>query len=264
MKNYLGRHADLYDLFHSSKAYKDEAAFVHRCLVRNSTSTPGRLLELACGTGTHACELARLGYKVLALDNSPDMLRVARIKAADSRPSVEFQEQDMRSLAVGEDEFDAAVCLFDSIGYVQTDEGLEEVLRGVWRSLKADGLFLFEAWHAPAMLGGYDRLRVRRFPLGGGQVLRIAETELQREQSLARVRYSIYDLRGDGTYDQFEETHTNRFFTVPELRAWASRTGFDALKSYGGFSEEREVDPEAWHVVSLWRKVTPYRIVPRS
>ena len=48
---------------------------------------PGaRLLDLGCGTGIDAVELARRGYPVLATDWSPQMVERTRERAAERRP----------------------------------------------------------------------------------------------------------------------------------------------------------------------------------
>ena len=48
MISYLGRHAELYDIFYADKPYALEAAFVHQCLQSYSQEPVHRLLELAC------------------------------------------------------------------------------------------------------------------------------------------------------------------------------------------------------------------------
>lgn len=81
MNFYQGQHAKLYDLFYSDKSYRTEAHFIHECLLTLSHKPTNRLLELACGTGSHAIQFAKLGYQVTATDCSPSMLSEARKKA---------------------------------------------------------------------------------------------------------------------------------------------------------------------------------------
>jgi len=83
MSSYVGRHAELYDIFYADKPYGKEAAFVHQCLQHYSLGTTHRVLELACGTGSHALALEQKGYKILATDYSTDMLACARRKGAN-------------------------------------------------------------------------------------------------------------------------------------------------------------------------------------
>lgn len=251
---YAGRHAEFYDLFYLNKPYASEALFVHQRLARNAVPPGSRVLELACGTGNHALHLAELGYGMTATDYSADMLAVARAKAAERRLPVDFYELDMRAVPLPDQPYDAVVCLFDSIGYVQTDQALNEVFSGVRKSLRTGGIFLFEFWHAPAMVNQFDPLRVRRFSVPAATILRIAETTLMREHSLARVDYNIYELRADLTYDHITESQTNRFFTVSEMMRWADQHKFEPVSFHCGFQADTPVTDDSWHVVAVWRK----------
>ena len=252
MTSYSGRHAELYDLFYADKPYEAEAAFVAQCLSEFSVGPTTRLLEIACGTGTHALQLEQRGYKIVATDYSADMLARARQKAANSQ--VEFQLQDMTQLEVGGAPFDAAYCLFDAIGYVGTNEALEKVFRSVHKHLRSDGLFIFEFWHAAAMLRHYDPVRVRRWERDDARILRISETSLDYAKQLSSVCYSICELKNDGTYSSLTETQTNRYFLVQEMAAWLTVTGFTPLKWFAGFTSSETISDETWHIVAVARR----------
>ncbi len=254
MSSYVGRHAELYDLFYAAKPYSDEAAFVHQCLKQYGIGNSRRLLELACGTGSHALELEKLGYNIVATDYSEDMLAVARQKATKESSKLDFRWQDMRVLDLPDLPFDAIVCLFDAIGYVVTNDALNQVLRGARRHLRPEGLFIFEFWHASAMLRHYEPLRVRRWETPQGEVLRISETTLDYVNQLARVTYSVYELHNDGTYSRFNETQVNRYFLVREMAGWLMANGLTPLKWFAGFSENEEITDETWHVVAVARR----------
>jgi len=254
MSAYTGRHAELYDIFYANKPYREEAAFVHSCLQRYSVIDTRRLLELACGTGEHALELEKFGYEIVATDYSQDMLACAKRKAAQISSKIDFRWQDMRNLNLSDEPFDAVICLFDSIGYVATNDALTRVLRGVYRHLRAGGLFVFEFWHAGAMLCSYEPVRVRRWPTPAGELLRIAETSLQCAQQLATVTYSVYELCNDGTYSSFRETQVNRYFLVQEMAGWLSCCNLIPLKWFAGFADDENVTEQTWHVVALARR----------
>ena len=68
-----------------------EADFVERELGNDRSK---RILDIACGTGRHAIELAKRGYQVTGFDLSEGQLRLAREKAAAAGVSVEFQRRD--------------------------------------------------------------------------------------------------------------------------------------------------------------------------
>lgn len=254
MSLYIDRHASLYDIFYRDKPYAEEAAFVHQCLQEYSIGTTHRILEIACGTGTHALLLEKFGYDIVATDYSADMIACARRKADDTGSSIRFYQQDMRSLDISERPFDAAICLFDSIGFVQTNEAIMEVLRGVHRHLHPNGLFMFEFWHASAMLHAYDPLRVRHWSTPKGELLRISETELEYAKQLAKVTYTIYELHDNGTYISMTETQINRYFLVQEMAGWLSSCGFTPLKWFAGFAPDEGITEQTWHIVAVARK----------
>ena len=254
MTSYAGWHAELYDLFYADKPYEKEAAFVDAFLREYATTAPRRLLELACGTGRHARAFEQLGYDVLATDASPEMLAVAERKAKSAGSRIAFRRTDMRTLDLVCEPFDAAVCLFDSLGYVITNEAVQQTLSGIGRRLRPGGLFAFEFWHSSAMLRGFDPVRVRRFTTSSGEVLRISETSLNVAAQTADVTYTIYDLHRDCTYRRLVETQTNRFFSAPEMATLLGQAGFEPLRWFAGFQIDGQINADVWHIVALARK----------
>lgn len=82
-------------LYYDYFAGKDDLPFFRRLLLRLG----GPVLDLGCGTGTLALNLARAGLDVVGVDNSPYMLDIAREKHGQACPSVKervkFVEGDM-------------------------------------------------------------------------------------------------------------------------------------------------------------------------
>jgi SAM-dependent methyltransferase len=256
MTSYEGRHAELYDLFYEGKDYEAEARFAHDRLDQFAQGSSRRVVDLACGTGRHALALERLGHEVVGVDHSPSMIEVARRRAASARAAVRFQLGDLAHLDVSGAPFDAATCLFDSIGYVGSNEGLLRTFAGIHATVRPGGLFVFEFWHGAAMLREFDPVRVRRWEMPSGEVIRISETELDCERQLAHVRYRVHEHRRDGTFASFEETQTNRYFLVQEMALWLESADFHPLAWMDGFSREGRVTEKTWHVVAVARRGT--------
>jgi SAM-dependent methyltransferase len=250
MSVYEGEYAGLYDLFYADKPYDAEVEFTDRLLRDHASGPSRRLLEVACGTGQHAVRFAKRGWEVVGVDLSEDMLRRAR-----SRPGsdgIDFRQQDMRQLDVPFKGFDACTCLFDSLGYAVTNDAIHETLSRVRRHLRPEGLFVAEFWHAPPMLRDYEPTRAREWETPDAVVLRISRTTLDVVAQLARVKYSVYQLRRDGTYGSWTEEHENRYFFIPEMDLLLRMSGFEPLKWMAGFGDA-EVDESTWHVVVLAR-----------
>lgn len=235
---FQGLHARYYDLIYADKPYAAEARFVDDLL----GGGPGRLLDVACGSGRHARELAQLGWEVTGVDYSPDLLERAR------SAGIEVHEQDMRALDVPGAPFDAVTCLFDSIGYPQDNEGVVAALEGMRRH---GGRVAVEFLHAPALLGHADPVRVRRFELpDGGELLRVSETEIDATAMTMHVSYDVVELRADGGYARERERQSNRFFAVGEMRALMELAGLRVERFVPAY-EQGEIGPETFHVIAL-------------
>jgi len=254
MSSYDGRHAELYDLFYGAKDYASEAGFVHDCLDRFAKGPSRRVVDLACGTGRHALALERLGHEVVGVDHSPSMIEVARRSAASAGAAARFQLGDLSHLEVPGAPFDAATCLFDSIGYVASNEALVRTFAGIHAAVRSGGLLVLEFWHGAAMLRDFEPVRVRRWETPSGEILRISETELDCERQLAHVRYRVHEHRHDGTFASFEETQTNRYFLVQEMAHWLVSSDFQPLAWMDGFTSGSRITERTWHVVAVARR----------
>lgn len=127
-------------------------------LIRELGLTPGMsILDIGCGTGRHAVELARRGFKVTGVDISAGMLAQARAKAAAAGVVVTWVQEDATRFSAG-DAFDAAICLCEgAFGLLGAgDDALAQpaaILRNVAGAMKRGARCLFTA------LNGYRMAR---------------------------------------------------------------------------------------------------------
>jgi SAM-dependent methyltransferase len=102
----------------------------------------GALLDLGCGTGRHAIELARRGYEMVGFDLSLAMLARAGDEAQERSAKLNFVQGDMRDMTF-EEQFDGIYCWNTSFGYFEEDKNAQVVER-IRRALKLGGLFLLD------------------------------------------------------------------------------------------------------------------------
>lgn len=107
------------------------------------------ILDFACGTGAQSIGLARAGYKVTACDLNPKMLELAARKA--KKLKIKFNVGDMRDSNYGH--FDAAICIFNAIGHLQTDD-CRIFFANAHKQLNPGGLFVVDILNFTAMQAG--------------------------------------------------------------------------------------------------------------
>jgi len=118
--------------------------------------SPGAsVLDVGCGTGRHAIELARRGYRVSGVDISAGMLEQAKKEAEAAGVEVQWRQEDVTSFAVNEP-FDAAICLcegaFGLLGHGDDPVGQPlAILRRVEAALKPSAKCLFTVLNGFAM-----------------------------------------------------------------------------------------------------------------
>jgi SAM-dependent methyltransferase len=254
MNSYYQKYASLYDIFYSDKPYKEEAKFIDDCFRQYGVPPINRVLELACGTGSHAMELEAIGYNITASDSSEEMIKFAKQKANLLKSKVNFCIQDMRSINSQGQPFDAIICLFDSIGYITSNKDLNKTFTGISEHLRIGGLFIFEFWHAAAMLKYYEPVRMRLRKTNVGHVLRISETDLDYLNQTASIHYTFYEFLNNGSFNCCDETHISRFFLIQEISNFLFMNGLVPLRFFNGFSFNEEIFGDTWHIVGLAEK----------
>jgi SAM-dependent methyltransferase len=228
-------YADYYDLFYREKDYAGEAGYVHR-LIQEHAPGATTLLDLGCGTGSHAEHLAGLGYQVCGVDCSETMLRQARNRLSQAgeaqRVRLSFLPGDTRTLRTGR-RYDAVISLFHVMSYQSTDEDLRDSFETARIHLKPRGVFLFDCWYGPAVIKDPPVHRIRHFSDGEHIVRRIADPVMDLQKKIVDVRYHIIARDKAGKIlHEVRETHRMRYLFQPEISDLAQRLGFKLIASH--------------------------------
>lgn len=116
-----------------------EVDFIERSL---GVARGGVVLDLACGSGEHAVELASRGYAVVGYDLSITMLAQAQEIAQERGQKLNFLQGDMREMAF-EDTFDGVYCWSSAFGYFEEEKNIN-VAQRIFRALRPGGTFLLD------------------------------------------------------------------------------------------------------------------------
>jgi len=126
------RIAGRYDLLNSLMTAGLHHSWRTRAVDRADVKPGDAILDVCCGTGDLAFELARRvapGGHVVGCDFSEQMLDLAREKAADRGVPVRFEWADALQLPYDDNRFDAVTVGFGVRNFADRDRGLREMAR---------------------------------------------------------------------------------------------------------------------------------------
>lgn len=216
--------AELYDTLYRWKDYAAEALTLRELIEANARRPVQTLLDVACGTGAHLAHLAQ-DYQCIGLDLSPGLLEAARAKL----PGVTFVQGDMRDFSLGQS-FDAVVCLFSAIGYVETVDGLRQAVAAMARHVAPGGLLLLEPWFSPdEARDGYMTVLTVEDP--DRKLVRTCVSKIRNGVTELDFHYLV--LTPAGT-EHFSELHRLGLFTNAEYHAAFTDAGLDVTRDLHG------------------------------
>lgn len=216
-----------------------EAAFIETELKLE----PGaRVCDLACGTGRHAVEMARRGFRVTGFDFNARYLENAARAAREAGVEVTWAQGDMRELG-HERQFDAVYSYFTSFGYY-SDEENDQVMGNIARSIVPGGRFLIDVLNRDyVLLHPSQRTWVQR---DDGALL-MEENTLDIVTSRAKSRQILI---APGAGSQVTKEYDLRTYTCAELSALMRRHGLEPRRVLGG-PDGSEYSPDSRRLVLI-------------
>lgn len=225
--NKFGRYYDLiYDSFYD---YEKECDNLEDLFSKFLKEHPENILDVGCGTGSHAMELARRDYHVTGIDISSVMIKEAKKKAKEANLDCKFLVMDMRELDI-DFEFDSAICMFGSFDYLTTKRDLGKFLRRLGKILSEDSIFVFEFWNFNAAQPEFKTwLKVKDENMN---LIRLAESKLNKRTRINTLNMEFFIFGEDEKVDSFSEVHKLRCYTASEIKSLLSDYGFKIIATY--------------------------------
>jgi SAM-dependent methyltransferase len=185
-----------------------------------------KILDLCCGYGRHAIELAERGFRVTGYDLSDLFLRKAKETSKALGVKVQFKKGDMRRLPF-EGHFDAVVNMFTSFGYFDKESDDLKALKGVCKALKSKGLFLLDLKNREQLIRGFQRRRwhpEKDFIMLEDNFFDLFTSRWESTRTL---------LFGDGKKKEY--SFSLRLYSFAEILNLLKRAGFLLESVYGDF-----------------------------
>jgi len=217
-----------YDYLMSHVNYKEWAKFIDKLLKKEKLEN-SKVLDISCGTGTLPIILYKNGYNVSGCDLSHKMISKAAAKVTENGYRIDFFRCDMKNLAIKK-KFNALICLYDSINYILTTDDFIATLHQIYQLLSDDGIFIFDICteynSIEHFLDFYDS----------------GETELyyyHRHSFFTKetmLQTNVFRILSKQKNRIFLENHTQRIYTVDEIESMVSKTKFNIIGKYSGYT----------------------------
>jgi SAM-dependent methyltransferase len=249
-------YSEYYDLLYNDKNYGAEVDYVSS-LIQLYAKNANTILELGCGTGLHACILAKLGYNIHGIDRSISMLD----KALERRKYLENDIAEKTSFEAGDictyqsqKKFDIVVSLFHVMSYMETNDHLAQAMETAKAHLNPEGLFIFDCWHGPAVLKDRPVSRTKFFENTDIYVKRVSIPEMSPERNIVDVHFDIL-MRNKNSNEEIhlQEAHKMRYLFPDEITTLLKTADFSLLHSEEWLTKN-SLSENTWNACYICKK----------
>ncbi len=253
--------AYVYDELMDNVPYDAWAEYLTGLLKENGVSE-GIVCELGCGTGQMTRRLAAVGYDMIGIDLSEEMLDVAReqeygmgYEATEeafeeeteelpdefSEPSILYLQQDMRSFELY-GTVSAVVSICDSMNYMTSEEDLLQVFRLVNNYLERDGVFIFDmnTEYKYKELMGDSTIAENREDVSFIWENFYDEVQKLNEYSLTIFAKAEQEEEDEGAplYEKYEEVHLQKAYSLEDVKRLLTEAGLQFVAAYDVLTKE--------------------------
>lgn len=246
--------AQVYDMFMDNVPYKAWSEYVIS-LLKEDKIEDGLVLDLGCGTGKMTRLLAAAGYDMIGIDNSEDMLEVAREcqyaqddegegtgdAADEERADRESQTSSILYLLQDMREFElygtvrAVISICDSVNYILEEDDLLQVFKLVNNYLDPKGIFVFDMntrYKYSELLGETTITENRE------EGSFIWENYFDEEEDINQYDLTLFIREEDDLYRKYEETHYQRVYDLETVKNLLKEAGMEFVAAYDAFTRE--------------------------
>lgn len=194
-----------------------------------------RVLDLCCGQGRHALELARRGFsQVSGVDRSRFLIRLARRRAKRSGLNVLFREGDARKVHLPENSYDCVIMMGNSFGYFESADDDARVLESVKHVLRSGGTLLLDLADGEFLREHYE---ARSWEWIDDNYFVCRERSLSRDGARLISREVVVSAQEGVITDQF---YAERLYSRSGIVGLLENTGYRNVRFHGEYATNSE------------------------
>jgi SAM-dependent methyltransferase len=187
----------------------------------------GLVLDLACGTGRHLITLSKLGYEVVGLDISVNLLKIAK----DRWHGAQLIRGDMRFLPFKQCVFAAVISIDQSFGYLSSLKGDLLSLRELHIVLERGGVLIVDLFNFEYIIKQYQTNALEK-----GRIYRsfflVQKRTIDASSGVLHDKWTIYDWV-EGDIKVFE--HITRIYRCQDMHNLLEEADFSINAVYGDY-----------------------------
>lgn len=218
--------AEFYDLLTSNVEYQKRGEYFHNLLKMNG-KTEGILVDLGCGTGSLCEVMSKLGYEIIGIDNSVDMLNVAMNKRYDSGADIMYLCQSMQELDLY-GTMDICISALDSLNHITDIKELQAVFKKVSLFLHPQGIFIFDL---NTIYKHQQVLSNNVFVYDFDEVYCVWQNT-KHDGNLVEINLDIFCKDDDNSYSRMTENFCERAYSHEDVLSLISSTDLELVAYY--------------------------------
>ena len=221
--------AQVYDLFMDNVPYEEWCDYLEEQLHKEGIRE-GILLDLGCGTGKMTRIMAQKGYDMIGVDNSIEMLDIAK---AASEENILYLLQDMQEFELY-GTVRAAYCACDSLNYITEEEELLKVFQLVNNYLDPKGVFIFDMnteYKYRELLSDYTFAENRE------ESSFIWENYFDEESGINEYDLTLFIKDGE-QFSRFQESHYQKCYSIETILQLLEKAGMKVEGIYDAYTLE--------------------------
>lgn len=249
------RYSEIYNLLYYDKDYSKEVDYILK-KINECKSESNKILEYGSGTGIHGSVLVEKGFKVTGIEISEKMYSIALsfIKQKKMENDFKLIRGDITNYR-SDEKFGIVLSLFHVISYINSNEGLINTFNNAAHHLEKGGIFIFDVWYSPAVLNLKPQTKIKIFENPELKIIRFTEPTNRFNDNIVEVNFKLVITDKSINQTSFlEETHSMRYFSIPEIRLISKLTSFEIIK-VEEFITGNVPSENTWGVCFILRKI---------
>ncbi len=239
-----------YDLVYQKKNYKFECKRIESFL--RYKEGVKHILEIGCGTCSHSILLSKKGYNIMGIDNSYEMIKVAKEKIKKKKiKNITLYNHDAERLnTITKRKFDALLLLFNVIGYIKD---FDSFLLNVKKNLKRNSLLIFDFWHEAGVKYAGPKKTIKKFSSEGLELHRNSSGKEVIQKSAIKIDIETSIFKSGKFIKKFSEVHIVKYFNLKTLKKIIENNNFELIK-FEDFNEENmSPKTDSWNAYCVAR-----------